>query len=331
MVRLAVDTAGGDHGPETTVYGACLAMRDNPDLSCLLYGFPDEIEQSIPDFVDKNRIEIISADEMIRDADNPLKAVRKKQDSSIVKGLKAVQDGDADAFVSAGSSGAIYAGSLLHIGTLPEIKRPAAVSILPTVSKISPYYLLIDSGANIASKPEHLAEYGRLGSNIAEQLLNIKNPRVGLLNIGSEPGKGNDFTKAVHQLLDAEEDLNFTGNVEPDSLLNGTHDIVLSDGFTGNIMLKSVEGTAEILMNDLLSTVKKEGSLDETAENAIESAIHKSIRRYTNEDIGGGFILGIKAPVVITHGAADKMMFKHSVELAGRLAKNSVFHRRNVK
>lgn len=325
MIKLAVDTAGGDFGPETTVYGTCLAMRDNPELGCLFLGAPDQIEQAMPDFADRDRIEIISADEVITDEDTPLKAVRKKQDSSIVKGLKAVVDGQSDAFVSAGSSGAIYAGSLLHIGTLPGIKRPAAVSILPTVSESAPYYLLIDSGANITSKPEHLAEYGRLGSNIAEQLLGIKNPRIGLLNIGSEASKGNDFTKSVYQLLDAEEDLNFTGNVEPTVLLNGTHDIVLTDGFTGNIMLKAVEGTAEILMNDLLSTVKKDGHLDKNALETIENTIQTSISRYSNKDIGGGFILGIKAPVVITHGAADEMMFKHSVELAGRLADNNAF------
>ena len=325
MIKLAVDTAGGDFGPATTVYGACLAMHDNPELSCLFYGHPDDIEQAIPDFADKNRIEIISADEVITDEDNPLKAVRKKPNSALVKGLKAVADGQADSFVSAGSSGAIYAGSLLHIGILPEIKRPAAVSILPTASESAPYYLLIDSGANTASKPEHLAAYGRLGSNIAEQLLGIKEPRVGLLNIGSEASKGNDFTKKVYHLLDKEEGLNFTGNVEPTILLNGTNDIVLSDGFTGNIMLKSVEGTAEILMNDLLNTVKKDANIDENAEKAIENAIQNSISRYTNEDIGGGFILGIKAPVVITHGAADRIMFRHSVELAARLAGNSAF------
>ena len=326
MIRLAVDTEGGDFGPETTVYGACLAMRDNPELSCLFYGFPDDIEQAIPDFADKDRIEIISAEEVISDEDNPLKAVRKKQNSSLVKGLKAIADKQADAFVSAGSSGAIYAGSLLHIGALTEIKRPAAVSILPTVSESAPYYLLIDSGANIASKPEHMAEYGRLGSDIAEQLLDVKNPRIGLLNIGSEASKGNDFTKAVYQLLDAEKDLNFTGNVEPTVLLNGANDIVLSDGFTGNIMLKSVEGTAEILMNDLLRILKKDKTLDENALETIENAIRNSISRYTNEDIGGGFILGIKAPVIITHGAADKMMFKNSVEIAARLAGNDAFN-----
>src|SRR5699024_3963722 len=137
-----------------------------------------------------------------------------------------------------------------------------------TVSKSSPYYLLIDSGANIASKPEHLADYGRLGSNIAEHLLGITSPRIDLLNIGSEASKGNDFTKSAHQFLGAEKALNFTGNVEPTVLLNGTHDIVLTDGFTGNIMLKAVEGTAEILMNDLLSTVKKDENLD---KNALET------------------------------------------------------------
>ena len=325
MIRLAVDTKGGDFGPETTVYGACLAMHDNPELSFLLFGLPDEIEQAIPDFADRGRLEIISAEEEITDDDNPLKAIRKKQDSSIVKGLKAVAEGSADAFVSAGSSGAIYAGSLLHIGLMPDIKRPAAVSILPTVSKTAPNYLLIDSGANTASKPEHLVQYGKLGSDIAGQLLGVENPRVGLLNIGSEASKGNDFTKTAHQLLETSEELNFTGNVEPNVLLSGTNDVVLSDGFTGNIMLKSVEGTAEILMNNLLNTVQNDEKLDENAVKAVEDTVRSSISRYTNEDIGGGFILGIKAPVIITHGAADRTMFKHSVEIAARLADSSTF------
>lgn len=325
MIKLAVDTEGGDFGAETTVFGACLAMHDDPELNCLFFGFPDQIEKALPDFADRDRIEIISADEVIADEDNPLRAVRKKQNSALVKGLKAVADGEADAFVSAGSSGAIYAASLLHIGTIPEIKRPASVTILPTASTSSPHYMLIDSGANTASKPEHLTDYGRVGSKVAEQLLGIKNPRIGLLSNGTEPSKGNDFTKAAHQHLQAYEDLNFTGNVEPTALLNGTHDIVLTDGFTGNIMLKTVEGTAEILMNDLLENVKKDGQLDRNAEKLIEDAVQKSIRRYTNEDIGGGFILGITAPVVITHGAADKMMFKHSIEIAARLTNNSTF------
>ncbi|MCD2137781.1 phosphate acyltransferase PlsX [Salinicoccus halitifaciens] len=326
MVKIAVDTAGGDHGAGTTVYGTCLAMREDPELECLLFGEPKQIEDALPDFADTERIEIIAADEVITDDDDPLRAVRRKKDSTIVKGLKAVAEGEADAFVSAGSSGAIYAGGLFLIGKKPEITRPAAVSILPTVSENSPYYMLIDSGANITAKPEHLVEYARLGSRMAEQFLNNRNPRVGLLNIGSEPSKGNAFSKEVFQMLAAEDDLNFTGNVEPSVLLNSTHDIVLADGFTGNIMLKSVEGTAEILLNDLLNNVKKDEQLDEDAVQVIEKAVDARIKRYTNVDIGGGFILGINAPVVITHGAADEVMFKHSVEMAARLTNNSIFN-----
>ena len=325
MIKIAVDTVGGDFGPKKTVYGSCLALSANPDLHCLFFGLPEQIEQAIPDFADRSRIEIIPADEVITDEDNPIIAVRKKRDASLVKGLKAVAAGQADSFISAGNSGAIYVGSLSIIGKLPEVKRPAAVSILPTVSESAPYYLLVDSGANIASKPEHLAAYGRLGSKLAKQLLGISQPKIGLLNIGSEASKGNEFTKDVYQLLAAENDINFTGNVEPSILLNGTHDVVLTDGFTGNIMLKTIEGTAKVLLNDLLRTVRSKANLNETAEKTIEYFIQSTIKRYTNEDVGGGFILGIKSPVVITHGAADELMFQHSVELAGRLAKSNVF------
>lgn len=325
MIKIAIDASGGDVGPEHTVYGSCLAMLKNPDLSCLFFGRPEQIEQAIPPLADRSRIEIIAADEVITDEDDPLRSVRKKQDSSIVKGLKAVAADEAHSFVSAGNSGAIFTGGLSIIGTLPGVKRPAAVTLLPTTSASAPYYLLIDSGANIVAKPEHLPVYAQLGSELAEQLLGIDKPRVGLLNIGSESSKGNPFTKEVYQLLITEKDIHFTGNVEPSVLLNGTHDVVLTDGFTGNIMLKTIEGTAGILFNDLLRTIKSNTNLTETAEETIHNAIQTSIKRYTNEDIGGGFILGIQAPVVITHGAASQKMFKHSVELAGKLAKSSVF------
>src|SRR5690625_5187010 len=161
MVKIAVDTMGGDHGPGTTVYGACLAMQENPELECLFFGDAKQIEDALPDFADTNRMEMITAEEVITDEDDPLRAVRRKKDSTIVKGLKAVAEGEAEAFVSAGSSGAIYAGGLFLIGKKTEITRPAAVSILPTVSETSPYYMLIDSGANITAKPEHLVEYAR--------------------------------------------------------------------------------------------------------------------------------------------------------------------------
>lgn len=325
MIKIAVDTAGGDFGPEKTVYGSCLALAENPDLSCLFYGFPEQIEQALPDFADQSRIEIIAVNEVITDEDPPFTAVRQKQNSSLMQALGAAAAGKADSFVSAGNSGAIYAGSLSLIGTLPGIKRPASVSILPTVSTSSPYYLLIDSGANTSSKPKHLTTYGHLGSKLAEKLFGKPQPKIGLLNIGSEPSKGTAFTKEVYELLDAEADLNFTGNAEPSGLLNGTHDVILTDGFTGNIMLKAVEGTADILLHDLLGTIKSKVKLDAAAKKAIEHSFKTSINRYTNADIGGGFILGIKAPVVITHGAADEVMFQHSVELAGRLADSNVF------
>lgn len=324
MIKIAVDASGGDFGPKHTVYGSVLAMLENPDLHCLFFGIPEQIEAAIPDFADRSRIDIIPAHEVITDEDAPLTAVRKKPDSSMAKALQAVAAGKADAFASAGNSGAIYAGSLSIIGKIPGVKRPASVSILPTVSESAPYYLLIDSGANTASKPEHLIMYGKLGSKLAKQLYGIAEPRIGLLNIGSEASKGNAFTKEAFQLLAAEGDLHFTGNVEPSVLLHGTHDVVLTDGFTGNIMLKTVEGTAEILLNDLLGKIKSKANITEDAQETMEDLIHSAIERYTNEDIGGGFILGVKAPVVITHGAASEIMFQHTVEVAAKLAETKL-------
>ena len=325
MIKIAIDCMGGDYGPEKTVVGSCLALSENENLYCLFYGDPEKIEQAIPDSADQSRIEIITAEEKINSEDHPLKAIRKKKNSSMVKALNAVADGSADAFVSAGNSGAIFAGSLSIIGKLKEIKRPASVTMLPTVSKTSPNYFLIDSGANIAAKPEHLVQYGKLGSKLAEQMLGAENPRIGLLNIGEEDSKGNDFTKETFQLLSDSEDFNFTGNIEPHTLINGTHDIILTDGFTGNIMLKSMEGMAGSILNELLENLNASDDLNEDTISTVETLIHSSIRRYTNEDVGGGFILGIKAPVIITHGAADTAMFKHSVELAVSLKESNIF------
>src|SRR5699024_4850399 len=151
------------------------------------------------------------------------------------------------------------------------------------------------------------------------------NPKIGLLNIGTEASNGTSFTKEVYQLLSDEKNVNFTGNIEPSMLLHGTHDIVLTDGFTGNIMLKTIEVTARVVYNNLLHTIKSEANLNETAEKTIEGLIQSNIARYTNETIGGGFILGIKTPVVITHGAASEKMFQHSVELASKLARSNSF------
>lgn len=325
MIRIAVDTVGGDFGVNTTVYGACLAMKEQKDLSCLFFGSPSEIKKALPEFADMNRLKIFESSDEITDEDNALKAVKRKQNSALVLGIKAVNEGKADSFISAGSSGAIYLASKFYIGTIEGIERPAAVSILPTVSKESPYYLLIDAGANIVSKPKYLKDYGKFGSVIAKQLLGVTKPRVGLLNIGSESSKGDDFRKAAYADLENEQTINFTGNVEPTDILKGTNEIVLTDGFTGNILLKSIEGTSQILLNDLLATINTEKSLDEKTLAVVESAIQQRVKRFTNEDIGGGFILGIKAPIVITHGSADEEMFKNSVLTAARLAVSNAF------
>lgn len=325
MVRIAVDTIGGDFGVKTTVYGAALAMKEREDLSCLFFGSPSEIKAALPGFSDKNRIEIIETSEVITDDEQAIKVVKRKQDSSLVRGIKAVKEGQADSFISAGSSGAIYLASMFYIGTVEGIDRPAAVSILPTVSKETPYYLLIDAGANIVSKPKYLKDYGKFGSEIAKQLLGVQSPRVGLLNIGTEPSKGDDYRKAAYVELESEQTINFTGNMEPTDILKGTNEIVLTDGFTGNILLKSIEGTSQLLLNDLLESLTSEDELDEDTLKVVEHAIQKRIKRFSNEDIGGGFILGIKAPIVITHGSADELMFKNSVLTAVSLAENSVF------
>lgn len=325
MIKIAIDCMRGDFGPEITVAGVCNALAENDNLHVMLYGNPSMIEPEITAGTDRNRVEIFASEDEITNTDHPLKSIKRKPESALVQALKAVANDEADAFVSAEISGAIFAGSLSIVGKLPGIKRPASVGFMPTMSKTSPHCLMIDTGANIAAKPEHLAQYGRLGTVLARQMMNVENPTIGLLNIGEEDSKGNEFTKETFQLLSEDETINFRGNEEPHTIMQGSHHILLTDGFTGNIMLKSMEGMAAGILNELLENINTDGALSKESLHIIEKSVHAGINRYTNVDAGGGFVLGVQKPVVITHGAAGSTMFKNSIQLAVSLKESDAF------
>ncbi|CAD2071803.1 phosphate acyltransferase PlsX [Jeotgalicoccus meleagridis] len=316
MIKIAVDTMGGDYGPEITIPAVLNFLNRQDDVHCLLFGHQDEIMKHLPQSQD--RISVIHTENEVTDHDAPLKVVRSKPSSALVQAIQSVAGHEAHAFVSAGHSGAIYASSLKILGKSPGISRPASVTVMPTTSIESPCYLLIDSGANIASKPEHLVEYAKLGQDLAQNFLQIEQARIGLLNIGSEKTKGNDFTKTAHTLLESETSINFIGNVEPNQAINGNHDIILANGFDGNIMLKAVEGTAKAVINKISQDIKVE-EIDAKSKETIEKIMAKSLKRYTNEEIGGGFILGLPSPIVITHGHASMTMFENSLNMAYKL------------
>lgn len=300
MMRIAVDAMGGDNAPKAIVEGVALAQKDFPEIEFQLYGKEAEIKKYLTDLTN---IKIIHTDEKINSDDEPVKAIRRKKNASMVLAAQAVKNGEADAIFSAGNTGALLAAGLFIVGRIKGIERPGLMSTLPVMGKADGGFDMLDLGANAENKAEHLLQYGVLGSFYAKNVRGLETPRVGLLNNGTEATKGSEVTKAAYALLEAEKSINFIGNVEARELLNGAADVVVTDGFTGNAVLKSIEGTALNLM-----ALLKESILDSGLKGKLGAVMLKdSLRGLKNEldysKHGGAVLFGLKAPVIKTHGA----------------------------
>jgi glycerol-3-phosphate acyltransferase PlsX len=300
--RVAVDALGGDHPPEEIVAGAVVAAKEG--VEPVIFG-PAELDtHGLPHVVTSETVEM---------DDKPAEVVRNKPDSSLVRAVRAVGDGDVDAVVSAGNTGAVLAASLLHVRRLAGVFRPGIAIVIPTGHGPS---VLIDAGANAEARPEHLLQFGHMGSIFAEEVLEIDRPRVRLLSIGEEPEKGNQLTLDAHALLEASS-LNFEGNVEGRALLEGEADVIVCDGFTGNVALKTLEGTIRSLLvalrSELESTTRgKLGGL------LIRPAAGRLRARLDPETTGGGYLLGLRGIVVIAHGSSSRVAISNAIALAGR-------------
>lgn len=237
-MKIAVDAMGGDHAPQAIVEGVMLAKQDFPDVEFLLYGKETEIKKYV---TDEKNITIVHTDEKISSDDEPVKAIRRKKTASMVLAAQAVKNGEADAIFSAGNTGALLAAGLFIVGRIKNVERPGLMSTLPVMGQADGGFDMLDLGANADNKPEHLVQYAVLGSFYAEKVRNVKNPRVALLNNGTEATKGSELTKKAFELLSEEEGINFIGNVEARDLLSGAADVVVTDGFTGNAVLKSIK------------------------------------------------------------------------------------------
>jgi phosphate acyltransferase len=289
---------GGDHAPKEIVIGAMKAVEAFSDIHITLVGDETKIKEYL---TNPERISILHTTEVILGTDEPVRAVRRKKTASMVLAAQQVADGNADACISAGNTGALMAAGLFVVGRIEGIERPALTPTLPTIGGEG--FLLLDVGANVDAKPEHLLQYAIMGSIYCEKVRGTANPRVGLLNIGSEEKKGNDLTKAAFELL-KKANLNFIGNVEARDLLDGAADVVVTDGFTGNMVLKTVEGTAlsmfKMLKTTLMSSVKSKLA---AAVLKPEFKILKNTLDYS--EYGGAGLFGIKAPVIKAHGSSN--------------------------
>lgn len=297
-MKLAIDAMGGDNAPKEIVLGAMKAAIAFPDLHITLVGDENKIKEHLSN---PERITILHTTEVILGTDEPVRAVRRKKNASMVLAAKQVTDGEADACISAGNTGALMAAGLFVIGRIAGIDRPALAPTLPTIGGEG--FLLLDVGANADAKPEHLLQYAMMGSIYSEKVRGIAKPRVGLLNIGTEEKKGNELTRQAFDLL-KNANLNFVGNVEARDLLEGVADVVVTDGFTGNMVLKTIEGTAlsmfKMLKTALMSSLKSKLAAAVLKPNF---AILKNTMDYS--EYGGAALFGLKAPVIKAHGSSN--------------------------
>lgn len=296
-MKILFDCMGGDHAPKSVIEGAILA-QERLDIKAYFVGTPDVIRPLIPKELHD---QIIESHSVIENDEDPALSLRRKKDSSIVVGLKKLAQDDFDGFLSAGSTGALLAGGLFIIKRLPGIERAALPVVLPNKTTTT---LLIDSGANMDTSPELLLSFGELAATFMEEVMAIENPKIGLINVGTEKGKGDKRTQAAYELLEA-SDLNFIGNVEAREIFTKDVNVIISDGFVGNIMLKTAEGAFEYLTGSITQEIHKNPPTDEVA--AYLKTLLGSVKSGLNyEEIGGAPLLGIQKPVVKAHGSSNK-------------------------
>src|SRR5438105_1960251 len=309
MVRVAVDAMGGDRAPDEIVAGALEAA--SPQITPVLVG---------PEGLDTGGLELAEAPTTIAMDEKPAEAVRAKRDSSLVVACRLVREGRADAAVSAGNTGAMLAAGLVEIRRLGGVNRPAIAVVLPARRGPS---VLIDSGANAAGRAEHLHQFAHMGSVFAQEILGVKDPEVRLLSLGEEPEKGNQLILEAHRLLAEAHDLNFKGNIESRNLLEGAADVVVCDGFTGNVVLKALEGTIATVLNALREEITasrraKLGGL------LIRPAARSLRERLDPDTYGGAYLLGLRGLAVIAHGSSGRRAIANAIRLAARGVEHDV-------
>ena len=307
-IIVALDATGGDHAPVETVKGAVEAVKElNVDIK--LVGPEDVVKAELAKYeYDKERIEVVHASEVIGTDEVPTMAIRRKKDSSLVVALNLVKKGEADAIVSAGSTGALLTGALLIVGRLPGVERPALGTCLPNKKGFS---FLIDSGANVDCKPKYLEQFAKMGSVYVEHVFGIKEPKVALVNIGAEKEKGNALTKETYELLEQAEDINFTGNIEPRNIPFGEADVIVCDGFVGNTILKLSEGLAKTMIDIIKAGITK--GAYKIAAAALKTPFRNVKKFMDSDEIGGAPFIGLKSLVVKAHGSSNAKAFKNAV------------------
>lgn len=310
MITIAIDAMGGDHAPQVPIQAVNQAIDKYPQVQFKVYGDQTKITPLIRT---DQRIEVIHCDEIIDNEDDPVRAVRTKKESSMVKAARAVKEGEADVLLSAGSTGALLTAGLLIVGRIPGIDRPGLMPVIPTISSEHPHLILMDAGANADTKPINIQQFAVMANVYARQVLNIERPRVGLINNGTEASKGSQLSKEAYALLSELDSIHFVGNIEAKNLLNGEIDIAVTDGFTGNAILKTLEGSVKSLVSLLKSTFKSGGLLTKIGALLIKNPLKNTLENLDDSKQGGAVLLGVKAPVIKAHGSTDEEAYFNAI------------------
>lgn len=310
MIKVAVDAMGGDHAPAEIVKGAVDAVTMRQDIKVYLIGRREAVEAELAKYSYRGgQIEVVHAPEVIETAEPPVLAIRKKKQSSIVVGMHMVRDKEADAFVSAGSSGAILVGGQVIVGRIKGVERPPLAPLIPTRKGVS---LLVDCGANVDARSSHLVQFAKMGSIYMENVLNVPDPKVAIVNIGAEEEKGNALVKETFPLLKNCPDINFVGSIEARDIPNGDADVIVCEAFVGNVILKLYEGVGATLISmlkaGLMETLRsKMGAL------LVKPALKKTMKSFDASEYGGAPLLGLNGLVVKTHGSSKAKEVTNSI------------------
>ena len=302
MRTIAIDAMGGENAPKAIVDAVLKAKPKLKDTKFVLFGDEEKINKLIPT-EQKDRIDVIATSEVIVDSDEPVKAIRRKKDSSMVVAANYVKAGKADALFSLGNTGALLACGIFIIGRIKGVERPALMPTLPS-AKSEDGFNIIDVGANAQSKPEYLVQWAQMANFYAQKIRNIKNPTVALLNNGAEDDKGDPLHQEAYKLLKA-TDLNFIGNAEGNDLMEGKADVIVTDGFTGNATLKAIEGTASVILRLLKDSLLNNGLRPKVGALLAKPGLTALKKRFDTARYGGAVLLGVNAPVVKTHGRSN--------------------------
>ena len=321
VVKVVVDAMGGDYAPQEPVHAAVESVKANPEIFVYLTGIEEQIQQELKKYqYPTDRIEIVPTTEVIETAEPPVNAIRKKKDSSIVVGQTMVRKGEADAFISSGSTGAVLVGGQVIVGRIKGVERPPLAPLIPTKDGVA---LLIDCGANVDARPSHLVQFAKMGSIYMENVVGIKNPRVAIVNIGAEEEKGNALVKETFPLLKETKGINFIGSIEARDIPAGYADVIVCEAFVGNVILKLYEGVGATLISKVKSGMmtslrSKIGAL------LVKPALKKTLKSFDASEHGGAPLLGLKGLVVKTHGSASYVEIKNGIKQCLQFKKQGI-------